>query len=447
MSWKKFLAEEGLDLADDALEGILRSFRGVKRTATTERAVKRAAKVAAKGDSAAMRRVLATPVEGASKRAAAKPRKALPKQQAPAVVRDRSGTPRDKAAAILEEAARPGKKLTYADWRAGDPDLGVMFDLSKLDNVPDVPQVQMPRYEPPRGTSPRMERVLARDDVRQGLNAIVEKGADAGGLGWYNTEPLRQRMAEVMPADEVTPRYGRMMDLIAATSPRSKVPDNVRTGSYYNYLSENSLPISDKPAKGYGSVAQKLHAGNARGIADIGGWDVFKNPKPASFSTNLQGNQQNVTIDTHNMRLPGILSRDEDFLTTSIVPEKGAEPIRPRELLAVRGVTMDDLAADPVMWDTKPRPNEYGYYEKWQQDQARDMGISPAQYQASMWLGGGDDTGLGSAAEPFLQTFEARVLYTAERMGMDPEDVLNLAVRGDIPLLAKGGRVEKKAGR
>ena len=191
-------------------------------------------------------------------------------------------------------------------------------------------------------------------------------------------------------------------------------------------------------------MAQKLHTQNVRGIEDLGGWDVFKNPKPASFSTNLQGNQQNVTIDTHNFRLPGILAQDPRFLATSIVPEKGAEPYRPQKMLESGEMSMEDMVARPAFWDAMPNKNEYGYYENWQQEQAKKMGISPAQYQASMWLGGGEDTGLGSAAEPFLSTVDARIRYTADALGMDPEKVLDMYLKGEIPLLAEGGSVQRE---
>jgi hypothetical protein len=238
--------------------------------------------------------------------------------------------------------------------------------------------------------------------------------------------------------------YARLMDLVAATSPRSKVPDNIRTASYYNYLLKNDLPIPEKPAGGYGSVAQNLHRDNVRGIEERGGWDVFKNPKPASFSTNLQGNQNNVTIDTHNFRLPGILSQDPRFLATSVGLEKGAPPMRPQQMLKSGEITMGDAVARPAMWEAKPNPNEYAYYEKWQQEQAKKKGISPAQYQASMWLGGGEDTGLGSAAEPFLGTLEARVRYTADQLGLPAEVVMEQMLKGEIPLLAKGGSVKSR---
>lgn len=251
-------------------------------------------------------------------------------------------------------------------------------------------------------------------------------------------------MAALVPSIDLDQKYARMMDVVAATSPRSRIPDNIRTASYYNNLLEQGEALPDSPAAGYGSLAQKLHLQNVKDIAQRGGWDVFKNPKPASFSTNLQGNQQNVTIDTHNFRLPGILARDPRFLENAIVPAKGAKPIRPKALLESGEVSLEDLAARPAMWASKPNPNEYGFYENWQQKRAKKMGISPAQYQAAMWLGGGGETGLGSAAEPFVASVEARVRYTAERLGMDPDKAMDMYLTGQIPLLRDGGRVKRQ---
>lgn len=316
--------------------------------------------------------------------------------------------------------------------------------MSGLSAVPDVPQNQMPRINPPRGPSQRIVDALADPEVARGLDATVERGIAGGGLDWYNTEPMRRRMSALVPSIDLDPKYARMMDVVAATSPRSRIPDNIRTASYYNNLLEQGEELPDTPAAGYGSLAQKLHLQNVKDIAQRGGWDVFKNPKPASFSTNLQGNQQNVTIDTHNFRLPGILARDPRFLENAIVPAKGAEPIRPKALLESGEMSLDDLAVRPAMWAAKPNPNEYGYYEKWQQERAKKMGISPAQYQAAMWLGGGEDTGLGSAAEPFVASVEARVRYTADRLGMDPEKVMDMYLTGQIPLLRDGGRVKRQ---
>lgn len=401
------------------------------------------------------------------------------KPAAPAVIRNRSGTPAAVARDVLSEAGQKGKgRQSYSAWRRANPGHGVLFDTSKLDRVPDRPQYQIPRRNPPRGPSDRIVDALNDPAVARGINETVERGIEGGGKAWYNTDPVYRRMGSLMPSVDVDPAYARFMDIMAATSPRSKVPDNIRTGIYYNYLRANGLPIEEKPAKGFGSVAQNLHRDNVRRLEDLGGWDVFRNPKPASFSSNLQGNQQVATIDTHNFRLPGILSGDPRFLETSISelaesrqagldtlrrhypnlsdealnsavhPRKGGGitvSYRPQEWVGKGYVSPEEVRSDPASWAAKPRDNEYGYYEKWQQDQAADMGLSPAQYQASMWLGGGEDTGLGSAAEPFIGTLEARVRYTADRLGMDPERVLDMMLRGEIPLLAEGGSVDKDA--
>lgn len=444
-------------------------------------AVKEAKKLAARApEELAAKKVTKAPVKRAAaapKAPAKPPAKLAVKPAAPAIVR-RTGSSKAVAQDVLREAAAPsaGSK-SFAAWRAENPESGTLFDMSRLNAVPQVPQVQMPRYEAPRGPSARIVEALANPEVERGINETVQRGIEGGGLQWYNTDPMRQRLAGVVPSIDVDPTYARMMDLTAATSPRARVPDNIRTASYYNYLQSQGENIPDAPAKGYGSIAQNLHRENVRGLSERGGWDVFKNPKPASFSTNLQGNQQNVTIDTHNFRLPGILAQDPRFLETSIAelaktPESALETLRrqypnlpedvvssavkvspgksgdkvsmtyrPQEWFNKGYISMDEAANDPAIWTAKPNPNEYGYYEKWQQDQANKMGISPAQYQAAMWLGGGETTGLASAAEPFVGTFEARVKYTADRLGMDPDKLLEMVLRGDVPLLAEGGAV------
>lgn len=443
MSWKKQFAKLASEFGEAAIARVSKTLPSNAPVAEA-RAAARAA-VAAKPSLAVKPAAAPKPKPAAApkpKPAALKNVAVARKPAAPAVIKSRSGTPAANAADVLAEAGNKGKRQSYADWRVKNPESGTIIDMSRLSEVPDVPQTQMARMVPPRGPSARIVEALGRPEVAKGINETVERGIEGGGLQWYNTEPLRERMAGAVGDANVDDSYARLMDLVAATSPRARVPDNVRTASYYNYLMSQGLPIPDKPAAGYGSVAQGLHTQNVRGIESAGGWDVFKNPKPASFSTNLQGNQQNVTIDTHNFRLPGILAQDPRFLATSIVPEKGAAPLRPQQWVKEGTLGMEEALQRPAYWEAKPNPNEYGYYENWQQEQAKKMGISPAQYQASMWLGGGEDTGLASAAEPFVGTFEARVRYTADRLGLDPDKVMEQVLAGKMPLLARGGSVE-----
>lgn len=408
--------------------------------------------------------------------------------KSPAIIRARTGTPAAIAKDAMAEAAKPSKgSPSFAEWRAKNPENGLVYDTSQLSRVPDVAQFDLARVNPPRGPSARMTDALDDPRVTRGINRTVRRGIEGGGLEWYNTEPVLEVLRKV--SNDPDADYARLMDMMSATSPRARVTDNIRTGSLYNYLWKNGLPIGEKPPKGYGSIAQNLHRDNVLGLIEDGGWKVFQNPKPASFSQNLQGNFRPTTIDTHNFRLPGILSKDPRFLETNIaekfsntdpegglallmrqypnLPEDYAASLvrseangkfdkktgnalfdhrvtyKPREWHDRGYLSMEDALEDPGVWTAKPKDNEYGYYERWQQRQAKRLGIAPAQYQAAMWLGGGDTTGLGSAAEPFLATLEARTRYTADRLGLSPEVVRDLMVKGDVPLLAEGGLVEK----
>ena len=375
---------------------------------------------------------------------------------------------------VLAAAADKKGVQSFSDWRkANDSGPGSLFDYSNLDQVPDVPQVPMPRTIPPRGPSERIQGALADPRVEEGINGYVKRGAELGGKDWYNTDQFRKQYIDRLGPEEGQRAYSEFMDAVAATSPRSTVQDNIRTASFYNYQRQNGLPVNEKPAPGYGSLAQGLHQGNMEKLVNGNGWDIYANPKPASFSTNLQGNQANATIDTHNFRLPGILSRDPRFLETSIAeladsPEAGKAllarqyPGLPQDVIdgAVKPkgdkasitykpqkwvndghISMDDAVNDPALWSAKPNSNEYGHYEDWQRVQAEKLGMTPAQYQASMWVGAGDATGLASPPEPFLRTLEARIKYTADRMGSTPQKVLDALVRGKAPLLSVGGAV------
>lgn len=273
-----------------------------------------------------------------------------------------------------------------------------MFDYSRLAEVPDVPQFNLERYQPPRGVPEATQQLASKSNINR-INKVVDQGAKMGGLEWYNTEPLRQAFLE-----ELGPQgqgdYARYLDYVAATSPRSNVGTNARNASYYYTLDKQGEPLPNPDVaplpQPYGHIAQRLHIQNAENIRDNGGIPVLQNPKPASFSQNLQGNQTPVTVDTHNVRLIGL----------------------PRDL---------------------PAKNEYGFLEAMQQKQAAKKGMTPAQYQASAWIGGGDQTGLASSADPFVKVLEQRIQKTADARGVTPAEVLRQFIRGKAPLLSGAG--------
>ncbi len=102
-------------------------------------------------------------------------------------------------------------------------------------------------------------------------------------------------------------------------------------------------------------------------------------------------------------------------------------------------LTVDDAVNQPTMWAAKPNSNEYAALEGYYKSIADELGITPAQVQASAWVGGGHITGLASAAdETFLHSFQGRVFNTAHHTGQTPAEVIKRMIRGEQPLLAGG---------
>lgn len=295
---------------------------------------------------------------------------------------------------------------------------------------PSVPQTPIPRYDPPRGVPARTAELITNSDVRGKVIETVERGTRMGGLEWYNAEPLRLAFIDELGVDEGTRRFKHFIDLVAAASPRSRVPINVRNASFYYQLFDRLLP--DKNPEPYGHLAQKLHRMNVERVWGQG-LDPIRFPKLVSFADNLRGNYLPVTIDMHAFRLPTMLSGDTRFLAT-FLPTKGGVPRNIRREFEAGLISPEELGS-PDFWAAQPRKTEYAAMERFYQDVGREMGLTGAQAQSAAWLGGSLLTRLGSdPSMSFMDFFKERLLKTAIEKGMDPRDVLKRVIRGEMPL-------------
>jgi hypothetical protein len=281
-----------------------------------------------------------------------------------------------------------------------------LFDYSRLHEVPDVPQVDLPRNVPARGQPEHVTRIADPENVKR-VDKFIDDGIKMGGREWYNVEPMRQEFVSLLGPQQGGKDFNLFTDLIAATSPRSNVKTNVRNASnYYKMIKSgeeypqpmrvgNNWTLDGPMEEPFGHIAQGLHGLNVKNILE-GTWDPLQNPKPLSFSANIAGNQRPVTIDTHNVRMWGL--RDKQG----------------REVDSPKGA--------------------YGFMEPLQQELAAKKGLSPAQYQASGWIGAGGETGLASSADPLLRVFENLIGKQAETMGITKEEVLKRFIRGETKL-------------
>jgi hypothetical protein len=294
-----------------------------------------------------------------------------------------------------------------------------LFDLSRLaEDWPNTPQSPLERYQPPKGVPARALAINTPENIAA-ANAAVERGVPLGGPSWYNTNPLLERFVGELGPEAGTAAWEQWIKTVGATSPRSAVPINIRIGDYYNVLAnrgelpemawqpKQGMVLTQPPPAPYGSLAQNLHAQNVRNVLSgdypaATGLYPLTNPKPPSFTQNLLGNLTPWTGDVHATRAWGL----RDLSTGKLV----------------------DV----------PATTEYGYMENLSQQQAEQMRMKPAQWQASAWLGAGN-TGLKSPVEPFMTTLENRIRYTAEQRGEPPETTLRRMLRGEGPPLLEIG--------
>jgi hypothetical protein len=282
-----------------------------------------------------------------------------------------------------------------------------------LHETPDVPQFNLERYVPPEGVPERIQ-ALANPETIKRLNEAVHRGAERGGREYYNTEPLREAFIGERGSNKGQGAYDEYYNILGATSLGSTVEANIRNAAYHYMRSQQGFPppvsywdgkrwrLAEPLPHPWGHYLQGLHAKKIREVLARGSLSPLTDQKSASFVQNLRGNQMPLTIDRHNTRLLGVTG--------------------------ARG--------QPV--DAPPRQG-YGFLEGLQQEEAPRQGMTPAQYQSSAWIGGAEQTGVRSRQSPFLDMIEARILLTAKKLDLKPEEVLRRFIRGEIPLWSFGG--------
>lgn len=281
--------------------------------------------------------------------------------------------------------------------------LAKTMDLSA---VPDVPQYPLVRYEPLRGRPSSLDQLLTPETATR-MTEYAKRGEQAGGRQWYNTEPLRQSFVEELGPEVGQQRYGRFMDIVAATSPRSKVDQNIRRASYLYGEDVSGRPIAGLTNKdfppGYGHLAHETQNYLLQDLADGRSFQAMNRPKTSSFAENLKGNQTPMTIDTHNFAA----------ITGNIKNKKS------------------------------PADTQYRYLEDFQAELADKLNMTPAQWQASVWMGA--DTGVADA-RPFLEVFDDVVSRTAERDKKPKAQVVRDFITGKAPLYQLAGGTVLGAG-
>jgi hypothetical protein len=242
-------------------------------------------------------------------------------------------------------------------------------------------------------------------------------------------------------------------------------------------------PLNTPTNYNYGHVMQGNHAKNVL-AQSRGEWEpkmpegltkgqqsdwLKANPKVKGFANDLLGSEANIAADKHFMRMLAMSDGGTDFLTEQaqlsasnleklraiygealnpyIKTRKtgtGALVVETNLAKAVKDGVITDTAAFsdmPTAWLDVPKDGEYAALEEMAQRMGKRYGMTPAQFQAALWMGAGDITGLadesqGTAMELFRRTLDKR----AKERGLTREQMLSEFIMNRAPLaIAPGG--------
>lgn len=298
---------------------------------------------------------------------------------------------------------------------------GVIPEREFSEALGDRGQSQPGRYDPARGVPDEVKDYFKGGRVAR-LKRLAEQGKKEGGDRWYWLGGLLDKFIEELGPELGAERFDLFMDLNAAMSPRSPVAQQIKRASVlyqravqgkdiknmrnapsdkWRYKDENGktqivdlgpyVAAKDQFPAGSGTMAHNIQMQQVRRLVDKGQvGSTVDQPKIATFAQNLKGNYAGVTIDAHNNKI--ITGRSDS-----------------------------------------PNANEYAAMEAYQQRIAQQMGITPAAFQAALWVGAKNITGVVDSTN-MTAMMNQRIAKTADALDISEEEALVRFIRGDTAL-------------
>jgi len=242
------------------------------------------------------------------------------------------------------------------------------------------------------------------------------------------------------------------------------------------------MPANSPSDFKYGHLKQRGHAGNVLN-REAGYWDrevpeeltgaartkwLQANPKVKGFGNDLLGDDTNIAADMHFMRMLAMSDGGGDFLNPqSKLSEINAEiakkvigPKRIKKYTSTRKVNGKEVSEInllkawqdghikdtrpfqemPTAWADTPKANEYAAYEDMANRVAAKYEMTPAQFQASLWMGAGDMTGLADESQgTFMDLFRRSLDKRGEERGLTRKEMLEDFIKNKAVLSLPAG--------
>lgn len=242
----------------------------------------------------------------------------------------------------------------------------------------------------------------------------------------------------------------------------------------------NMPPATGPGSYNYGFPYQRLQASNVMN-QNAGEWErtvpeglkgaaltrwLQKNPKVKGFTNDLLGNQRNIAADKHFMRILAMADGGTDFLTQqasysedlyntlrdmvgpqidSYVKSRKSKGKVIREINLAKAAS-DGLITDtaplqqfPTAWVDIPNDPEYAALEEMVNRVAKGYEMTPAQFQANLWMGAGDVTGLADESQgTFMDLFRRVIDNRAKQRKLTRREMVDDFIYRRAPLAVTG---------
>jgi len=276
---------------------------------------------------------------------------------------------------------------------------------------------------------------------------------------FYNTGPIVDKAIELGYTQEQAFEALRKFALnYAATSPRTKTEENLRSASLASVKQERGIDIGTIIGPGSEGINEKGYpmiinpGGLHRKLLDdvmASGISFDTNPKPATFAENVAGNLSGVTVDTHAIRavFDAINELEPGSIPLKFIGGKTAAKTKEYQEMYQKDPSTFDAAtmvADTLgsqKIDGKDVQTEYAVFSDIYKQVAEKLGVKPAEAQSLSWFANGDKTGLASEPKTIVELIDDRVDVTSQLTGMSKDEVFKKFFKGSIPLLSVGGGV------
>ena len=339
----------------------------------------------------------------------------------------------------------------------------VMFETTSdayTRTFPEQKETPVPRA-PEGKTLPLGDRARKVIEMSEAISdKLAERAKPFVGTNvqfFYNTGPIVDKAIELGYTKEQAFEALRKFALnYAATSPRTKTEENLRSASLASVKQERGIDIGTIIGPGGEGINEKGYpmiinpGGLHRKLLDdvmASGISFDTNPKPATFAENVAGNLSGVTVDTHAIRavLDALNELEPGSVPLKFIGGKTAAKTKEYQEMYQKDPSTFDAAtmvADTLgsqKIDGKDVQTEYAVFSDIYKQVAEKLGVKPAEAQSLSWFANGNKTGLASEPKTIVELIDDRVDVTSQLTGMSKDEVFKKFFKGSIPLLSVGG--------